>query len=340
MPPLPEGPVRPPPAPLTVDHDRPVLFQAAPAEYFRPLAYLSEDLAALGVDLRVVHFEDLMMLDDAPAGGTWLMTACDALSPAERIHAAAVARRLCDGGARVLNDPATARDRVQAIRQLHAAGLASYTCWSPAAGERPDRFPVFLRGATGHRGAREAILDDAAAAEAALAQALEEGEVLSDLVFIEFRGAPRRPGHWQKHAAFRIGDAIVRGLTINDTTWHAKNGALGVARPEDYAAELAEIDPYPHAEAVLRVFDALDLEFGRLDFAFVDGRLEPYEVNTAPTMRFGFDHPDPDRKEAIARMHAAQVEALAALAARPSGTVRLKGAARRSQANPGHARRF
>ena len=332
-------PARPIPSLDLPSGSRPVLFHVTTADAFRPLAFLADDLDHVGVDLVVLHWEDLLVMDAVPGGGVWLTTATERLSRSERIHAAAVAREIRAGGARTLNDPSKARDRVQTIQALRQMGLSPFRCWSPAAGEWPDRYPVFLRGCTGHRGAMLPVLEDEAAARARLDQALEEGEVLSDLLFVEFVAEPLRDDHWQKHSIYRIGDAFVPALVTNEKTWHAKYGSRGLAADEDYAREAEELDAPVHMDRARAIFDAMEMEYGRLDYGIVGGELVPYEVNTNPTMQFFFDHPNAARVETIRRIHDRTVRALAALARPIAGEVALNPRKRVSKVNPGLARR-
>lgn len=203
--------------------------------------------------------------------------------------------RLTAEGLLVLNDPRLWLPRPAVIRKLKQAGLSDFDCWLPALGEDPDRFPCFLRTIASHRGVASGLLHSADDANAALRAALDRGLVLSDLMFVEFKAEPVGDGYFKKHAAYRIGDHVIRGLTVNDTEWVAKHGTKGIATGADYAREKAEIKDYPLASDVRRVFETVGMEFGRIDFGFVGDRMQVYELNTNPTIQFKLDHPDQNR---------------------------------------------
>ena len=83
--------------------------------------------------------------------------------------------------------------------------------------------------------------------------ALAAGHVISDLGFIEYAATPEADGSFRKHACYRIGDKIIRVLTVSDTTWVSKKGRVGVASEVDYEREHAEMLAYPH-EDLMRLF--------------------------------------------------------------------------------------
>lgn len=224
------------------------------------------------------------------------------LSDFERLHPWYLERLgkhydwLTERGCRVLNDPRKFLPRPALLRKLQAEGVNSFGCWVPSLGERPDVFPCFLRTIASHRGPASDLLHTAEEAAAALAQAMADGRVLSDLMFIEYRAEPTGDNNvFRKYSAYSVGQPIIAGLIVNDSKWSAKQGEPGSASAAEYAAELARAKKFPDVELARRVFDLSGTEFGRIDYAFVAGRPEIYEVNTNPSIKFTFDHPDDNR---------------------------------------------
>jgi hypothetical protein len=258
---------------------------------------LIEPLAGIGIALENWSW-DRFTTETALPSGAWAIADFDRVHPWSLELAASRSDALTAAGAVVMNDPRRFLTRAPLIRSLYALGINRYTCWLPAFGEVPERFPVFLRTLAAHRGVLTGLLETAAEAEAALRQALAEGYTITDLGFIEYRAeAAPGVGHYQKHAAYRIGNRVLRALSVNDDSWMAKTGIAGLASEETYAAELAEFDGYPHAEVIRRVTDLCGCTFGRVDFGIVAGRVEVYELNSNPT--FGFvaaDHPSALRR--------------------------------------------
>lgn len=256
-------------------------------------------LDARGV--QAVHVPwDTIFASEVLAHGTWVLTDFERLPPGALMAAGKVYRALKAAGCRVLNDPAHWLPRADLLRSLEVDGVNTFRCWRPAAREWPDRWPVFLRRASGHTGSQTALLATPEEADSALSEALHEGLPVSDLLFVEYAGEPV-PGqdHFRKHAAFRAGPEVLREVSVNDTNWLAKNGVPGLATDAEYAAERAEMDAYPHEDFVWKVFEIVGLEFGRVDFGERAGRLEVWEVNSNPTIYAPYEHRNADRVETI-----------------------------------------
>ena len=275
---------------------------------------MAQQLRAHGVSARTLSYEKLWGRKFLPRG-TYVLTDFDRLSPVEIEAAGRLHDHLQAAGLRVLNNPRHFRPRDSLLKALRAEGINEFTCCLPAAGEWPQRYPVFLRTVAAHRGTLSDLLHDRAVAEAALRQAMDQGHPIRDLMFIEYAAEPQPDtGSFQKHAAFRVGRHIVRANTVNDVSWMAKQGAKGVASQAQYEAERAEMDAYPHHDYVMRVFEFAGLQFGRLDFGIVAGQPQAYEINTNPTMALGKAHPHPIRNETMGLVKSRLASALADVA--------------------------
>lgn len=244
---------------------------------------------------------------------TYVLTDFDRLKTADielagRFHGALVRR-----GMRVLNDPRLFLPRDIFLRRMHRAGINSFTCWRPAEGEQPDRFPVFLRTIAAHRGVLSGLLGSQAEVDEAVAAALKAGHPLLDLLVIEYAAAPNPDGVFEKRAAYLVGDRIVPAPIVNDTNWVAKEGQLGLASDEGYRNELQEAKDMPHAAHLRRVFATAGASFGRLDYTILNGRPEIFELNTNPRIKFPLKHPNADRLRSLELGKKLMFEALHAI---------------------------
>jgi hypothetical protein len=258
------------------------------------------------------------------ARATYVLTDFDRLGFWELELAARLYRQLTAAGLRVLNDPALHLGRYAMLRRFHQTGINRFKAWSPSLGEYPDRFPVFLRTQSAHRGTISDLLHDAGSAQAALDAALAEGYPLTELVFIEYAASPSANGLFQKHAAFRIGERVVPAPSVNSRDWVAKNGEIGVAGEEEYKAERARLDETTFTETLMAAFRAADIDYGRADFGVVDGVPQIYEINTNPQISLTTDHPFSPRRETLRISMERYGAALAAVdTAAVGGRVRL-----------------
>lgn len=306
-------------SPLLLKVNPPRIIYVATADHLYTLADHPAALAARGVRVSLWSWDRLLRQRSLPRA-TYILTDFDRLSPTALEIGGRLYRRLVADGVTVLNDPRRFRNRAQLISTLQAQGLITYGCTPAASGHWPTRYPVFLRTGASHRGMITGLLDTRDAAEEALTQALHKGFAITDLIFVEYCAEPMPgTGHFQKHAALRVGKALVRANTVNDQSWTAKNGAANLATPEHYAAERAEYDHWPHRDYAARVFDVAGLDFGRLDFGIVDGRPQAYEINTNPTLKVEVSHANPDRRVTMTRYRDGILDALAAVATRSDG---------------------
>lgn len=258
-----------------------------------------------------------------PPRATYLFTDFDRLGFWELELAARLHRRLAEAGARVLNDPARVLQRFALLRALHDRGVNRFDVWRVEDVARPDRFPVFLRAGPAHRGPASGLLHDADEVEAAIERAVADGAPIRDLLLVEYRARPARPGLFRKLGMFRIGDRVLPDLVAHDDRWDTKWGEIGHASPEEYEAERENVDSNPHEAALRAAFEAGAIEYGRADYGLVEGRPEVYEINTNPSIPRHGDHPSPVRMESQERVWRSLTEAYAAIDTPVGGRLRI-----------------
>lgn len=242
------------------------------------------------VDLRV-HSYNRALRSPYLRRATYVFGDLDRLDFWELEVAAHLYRHLRSAGATVLNDPARVRQRYSLLRTLKDEGINSFDAWRVEGVRRPERFPVFLRTESAHRGPLSDLLHDEAEVEKAVESALERGVPRRELLLVEYRGEPVRDGLFRKLGAMRVGDRIVPCLNAHDPNWTAKVGVKGIADQELYEEELEIIRTNRYADDLWPAFRAAEIEYGRADFGLVDGRVEVYEINTNPSIGRMDSHP-------------------------------------------------
>jgi hypothetical protein len=263
-------------------------------------------------DFRVTSYNRALRSRTLPRG-TYIFGDLDRLGFWELELAARMHRRLVAAGLRVLNDPARVLQRFALLARLHHDGYNDFAVWRVEEPARPARFPVFLRTQSAHRGPLSDLLHDAAAVEAAIGQALAEGVPVRELMLVEYCAQPVAEGLFRKLAALRVGDAMVCTLCVHESRWSAKYGELGVATEALYRDELDIIAGNRHGAALRPAFEAAGIEYGRADFALVDGREQVYEINTNPMVAYQKDHPIPLRMQSDALFFERYFDAVAAI---------------------------
>jgi hypothetical protein len=263
---------------------------------------------------------------------TWIFTDFDRLGFWELELAARIHRNLLAAGQRVLNDPATVAQRFSLLRRLHRAGFNRFNVWSVEAEEWPDRYPVFLRTQSAHRGALTEILPDRDSLVREIDVALAKGRPRRELMIVEYCAEPIRDGLFRKLAMFRAGPAMVANLCVHQSGWIAKDGEKGIAGQDLYDDEYRIIDENRHAQQLRPAFDIGGIEFGRADFGLVGGAPQVYEINTNPTFATIRKHPFAIRNAASLLFEARFAAALQAIDTPAGGPpIKMKGTVLREQ---------
>jgi hypothetical protein len=232
--------------------------------------------------------------------GTYIFTDFDRLSPRELQFAAELYRKVLAAGWRALNDPARARQRYSMLRNLKSAGINRFGAYRLESGERPERYPVFLRNECDHFGPLTDLLGDEAAMLEAAEKLIAAGNPERNLIAVEYAAEPIGPDLYRKLGAFRIGDKIVPTASAHEAKWTAKRGTKGIARQSDYDEEYRHVRDNPFRDVIWEAFKVAHVEYGRADFSLVEGRVQVYEINTNPSLgNSAFDHPFPIRIETL-----------------------------------------
>jgi len=228
---------------------------------------------------------------------SYIFTDIDRLSHGDLEHAGRLYLELKAAGLRVFNNPAIVKTRYALLRALHVAGLNDFNAYRMDELDRRVRYPVFLRNEHGHSGPLTDLLPTSDALRQAIDSAIAGGTPAAHLLAIEYAGEPVAPGLYRKLAAFRLGDRIVQHVSTHDTGWLMKNGTVGCGTEEIYQEENGFIKANAFAEKLRKVFETANIEYGRADFGFYQGRMQIFEINTNPTITPPREHPVAVRRE-------------------------------------------
>jgi hypothetical protein len=77
--------------------------------------------------------------------------------------------------------------------------------------------------------------------------------------------------------------------------WHIRS-IKGVpdmlAHPELVAEDFRYVRSNPHAAQIMDIFKRCDIEYGRIDYGLANGRLQVWEINSAPVLLLPDDFAD------------------------------------------------
>ncbi len=231
--------------------------------------------------IRLVSYTSAFRRLSVPAG-TLVFTDFDLLSAFERDAAGALSVAAERRGFRVLNTPARVMERFALLSNLHRAGKSPIEVTRLEAGDRPSRFPLFLRLEDGCLRPDTGLISDQAGLEAALSDLAAAGKSLKGRIAVSFENRRDADGQFRKYGAFCIGGQVVPQHVLRGPDWIVKSNRAA-ASASFAAEELAWVRDNPHADRIREIFEFAGIDFGRLDYTVIDGRVVPYEINTNPT---------------------------------------------------------
>jgi hypothetical protein len=254
---------------------------------------------------------------------TYILTDHDRLSAGDRERLWGVCQALEAGSPaiRILNHPTRVLRRLDMLQELHRQGINDFQVYPLIGQERPSQYPVFLRSEGEHGGERSELIED----EDALAKEIpkflrtrryKRGHGSIVVGYIESQD---EEGRALKYAAFRVGDHVVPRHRFLGKTWFVRGPEY--LTEETAAAEREWMTSFPEIDQIRRIFDVAGIEYGRLDFAVIDGKVQAFEINTNP-QTIGFSQ-EPLRRGADALFGPNFTKALESLDCTQSGWVAI-----------------
>ena len=232
-------------------------------------------------------YDDIFRRKKLPSG-SWIFTDHERLSAYELTLAARVAFHLERGGARVLNHPARVLGRYDLLRALKAEGINDFSAWRAETFPKPDSFPVFIRNEYDHRLPKPPLIPDQPTLDAELAARQQAGYPLIGKLVIQYAGEEVSPGVWQRLQTYHIAGETIAHTNVVDFSWVVKD-VRDKKRLESHpmfdrfiANEHAFISQNLYADVIRRAFELAKIDYGRADFAIVNGKPQIYEINTNP----------------------------------------------------------
>jgi hypothetical protein len=262
------------------------------------LEYTHREVAAnaQGFSVRLGSYRALLK-QETTFRATYVFTDMDRLS-LHHLHRVAVTYRLMKAaGLKVLNDPARSPTRYGLLRKLHEAGINDFNAYRAEERVKPSRWPVFVRTEGNHDRPLTDLLPDWDSVRRALDDAIEQGIPAASLLIVEYAAEPVAEGLFRKLSSFRIGDRICATTAVHEDSWLVKYGKKGIAGEALYDDELQIVRENRYADEIAHAFEVAETEYGRADFGIVKGRPQIYEINTNPEIKFGSNHPFPQRVE-------------------------------------------
>jgi len=255
--------------------------------------YLSRWGRGVAHRFRIVHYEDLPRMRSLEPG-TYVLSALCALTPELRGFLEELHGRL-EGkpGFRLLNHPTRTRTRFDLLEELARRGSNDFRAVRATGDFGALRYPVFLRSERTHGGTLSSLLRSPREVERAVGRAVLRGREIEDLLVVEFCDTADPRGLYRKYSAFVVGGRVLPRTMECGPDWMVKHTHSLFSR-EILEEERAYVAGNPHESELARIFTAAGADYGRIDYAVRDGRVQTWEINLHPTIGRG-PHPDAGR---------------------------------------------
>jgi hypothetical protein len=247
----------------------------------------------LGARVEPVCYEELNRFQPGP--GLYIFTDVEIMDEESRARAVALHRQLKaePGQYRVWNDPSRSTRRFELLERLWSEGKNSFRAYRLGEGATPPvpagmRYPVFVRDENLHRGPLTPLLENAAAVSEAVAKLRAPGAAGAGgpLLAVEFLDYQSPDGVYRKYAYMRLGEKCSPRhlLFSHDFSVKAPKGNEFDGRVWlDEEMRYLKTDG-GHGAQIRELFESCAIEFGRIDYTVVNGRVQVFEINSNPVM--------------------------------------------------------
>jgi hypothetical protein len=239
--------------------------------------------------------------------GTYVFADLEMIGPWQSRRAARLGRRLLRSGCHVLNDPLRSMRRYELLRTLHDQGLNDFNVFRGSDPDTDVRLPAFLRGENDHL----ANLTEPIATAGGLREARQAHP---DALVVEYLDTSDGNGVFRKYSAFCVDGKIIPRHIFFSNDWMVKEPDL--RDPAFVEEELEYVQANPHERELAAIFETARIQYGRIDYAAYQGRVQVWEINTNPGLASEISLEYPERRPVhdlfVERMNA-EIRRLAAL---------------------------
>jgi hypothetical protein len=153
------------------------------------------------------------------------------------------------------------------------------------------------------------LLPTRVALEAELAERTAAGRSRDDTLIVEFCDTADHQGVYRKYSAFVVGARIIPAHIAFSKDWVTK--AIDLRDEPLLEEERRFVRENPHEGRLRAIFALAGINFGRIDYALLDGDIQVWEINTDPWLIAWVPHDvgrTPATEESARLLNAAFVE--------------------------------
>ena len=89
----------------------------------------------------------------------------------------------------------------------------------------------------------------------------------------------------ESYRPYQIGDQTLFYNCVHENNWLVKSGTINSASETLYQEEQTMICNNAFADVISKAFGIANIDYGRVDFGLVNGKVQIYEINTNPSTK-------------------------------------------------------
>lgn len=223
--------------------------------------------------------------------GVVIFTGLNVLTDVQRKIAVEISEQLTDRDLdlHLMNHPNKVLGRFDLLKMLHKKGLNSFKAYRLSETSSDEiNFPVFIREEHNHTGSISEIINDPESFKKAVNELEDHGFKKESLLVVEYLNTSDETGLFRKYSVQKFGDKIIPRYLSLDFHWVVKENSELPKDRELYTDERVQeevrfMKENPHEEELRKIFDIAGIEFGRIDYSLLNGKIQTWEINTLPT---------------------------------------------------------
>jgi hypothetical protein len=184
----------------------------------------------------------------------------------------------------VWNEPKRSARRFDVLSRLEAEGKNLFRARRVVGETVPEglRYPIFIRDEHEHLGPLTPILHTPEQAQVALAVLRAHVRAAErPLLAVEYLDYADAEGIHRKYSVFRLGRKLFPRHQFFSRDWVVKVSSAD-AHDSWVAEEARFIATNPHRAEIEPLFNTFAIDYGRIDYTVVEGRVQVFEINTNP----------------------------------------------------------
>lgn len=210
--------------------------------------------------------------------GSYVFADLDRLGEEDTERAVVVWNTLANAndGIRLFNHPIRSMRRFELLRHLYEKNINTFNVYRLTDPAPVRRFPVFVRSEDDHSGSLTPLVHNVEELNDAIENLVTQGKSKHNKIIVEYLDYKYEDGLYHKYSSIVIDSEIHFTSVGRSNHWIVKNV------PPQLGNELSGRE-YEHHQLKLKdIFKLARIDYGRIDYTIVGGKLQVFEINTNP----------------------------------------------------------